>query len=621
MEVDMYCCLDPWLSFLCFFCFNSLSGAWSIPETISQTGYNTEQISVAVDPNGNTVAVWQASDGSNQRIQSASKPFGGTWSAFEFISETNQDADSPQVVIDPNGNAVAVWHAFDGFAPFIKASSKTLTGSWTSPATIYTFLNPIGVPHVAMDANGNALVVWETDTGINLVVYASTKTLAGSWTSPVPISSSVSIVASQVAMDANGNSTAVWRSSSGGPYIIQAATRSPSGTWSSAVDLSAAGQNAEVPQIAMDPNGNATAVWRRTNGTNWIIQAATKTLSGTWTSPVDLSADGQDANQPQVSMDPNGNATAVWMRNDGVHNIIQASTKPFGENWPSPSDAVNLSPTNVESSSPQIAVDVSGNAPAVWGAGPVLVQAKTKLYGGSWQTTPDDVSQSSVFSGFPQIGADAMGNVTVVFINGVFGNTNVIQATTKSFGPTVTHIDPNFGPTTGGTAVTITGTNFTDATAVNFGSTPASSFTVVSPTTIIAIAPPGTGTVDITVTVSSMTSPTTSADQYTYQNQEIAPPTHFKGKGKHHTGKLFLKTSWKKSTAPKVVRYEIFARNTKLKTISAKKSRTATIHLHPHHVPHHLSKDYRLYLHNKYKIRAVDSSGQVSSFTWLHVKK
>ncbi|MEU3184704.1 IPT/TIG domain-containing protein [Streptomyces sp. NPDC006923] len=57
-----------------------------------------------------------------------------------------------------------------------------------------------------------------------------------------------------------------------------------------------------------------------------------------------------------------------------------------------------------------------------------------------------------------------------------------------------------------GTTVTLTGSGFTGATSVNFGATPATSFTVVSPTRITAVAPPGSGAVQITVTTSEGTS-------------------------------------------------------------------------------------------------------------------
>jgi len=73
-------------------------------------------------------------------------------------------------------------------------------------------------------------------------------------------------------------------------------------------------------------------------------------------------------------------------------------------------------------------------------------------------------------------------------------------------GPTLTSVSPSQGPTAGGTTVTLTGSDFTGATAVSFGATPATSFTVNSATQITAVAPAGTGTVSVTVTTIGGTS-------------------------------------------------------------------------------------------------------------------
>ncbi|TFD46207.1 choice-of-anchor G family protein [Cryobacterium frigoriphilum] len=64
---------------------------------------------------------------------------------------------------------------------------------------------------------------------------------------------------------------------------------------------------------------------------------------------------------------------------------------------------------------------------------------------------------------------------------------------------TVDTIDPPFGPETGSTTVTITGTCFTVATDVLFGGVSAQSFTVISDTQITAVTPTGVGIVDVTV--------------------------------------------------------------------------------------------------------------------------
>ncbi len=82
--------------------------------------------------------------------------------------------------------------------------------------------------------------------------------------------------------------------------------------------------------------------------------------------------------------------------------------------------------------------------------------------------------------------------------------------------PTVTAVKPDYGPATGSTAVTITGTGFNEVKGVHFGSTSATSFTRESETTISATAPAGTGIVDVTVTVPGGTSPAVAADHFSY---------------------------------------------------------------------------------------------------------
>lgn len=94
-------------------------------------------------------------------------------------------------------------------------------------------------------------------------------------------------------------------------------------------------------------------------------------------------------------------------------------------------------------------------------------------------------------------------------------------------GPTVSGVSPAEGREAGGTSVTITGSGFSGATAVTFGTTSAASFSINSDGSITAVAPKGTGTVDVTVTTPIATSPTTAADHFTFEPpptvSEIAP--------------------------------------------------------------------------------------------------
>jgi hypothetical protein len=101
-----------------------------------------------------------------------------------------------------------------------------------------------------------------------------------------------------------------------------------------------------------------------------------------------------------------------------------------------------------------------------------------------------------------------------VFIN---ANSSAFSLSGNPLAPAVTGINPAAGANTGGTTVTISGSNFTGATAVDFGGIAAKSFLVNSSTSISATSPPGSGTVDITVTTATGTSSKTPADQFTYQ--------------------------------------------------------------------------------------------------------
>jgi hypothetical protein len=88
---------------------------------------------------------------------------------------------------------------------------------------------------------------------------------------------------------------------------------------------------------------------------------------------------------------------------------------------------------------------------------------------------------------------------------------------------------PNSGPSSGGTSVTINGTGFSSVkgpdefgsfvTAVHFGSTAATSFSATERgggVELTAVAPPGTGTVDVTVETYGGTSPISPADLFSY---------------------------------------------------------------------------------------------------------
>ncbi|WP_035838684.1 IPT/TIG domain-containing protein [Kitasatospora azatica] len=110
--------------------------------------------------------------------------------------------------------------------------------------------------------------------------------------------------------------------------------------------------------------------------------------------------------------------------------------------------------------------------------------------------TPTVISDSQLSVTVPA--GTGAGSVPVTVVTA--GGTNNGLSYTYEDAPTVNTISPSSGSTSGGTAVTITGTNLATTQSVTFDGTSAA-FSVINSTTLSVATPPGTaGAVDVVVT-------------------------------------------------------------------------------------------------------------------------
>jgi hypothetical protein len=100
----------------------------------------------------------------------------------------------------------------------------------------------------------------------------------------------------------------------------------------------------------------------------------------------------------------------------------------------------------------------------------------------------------------------------------------------SALAPVVLSVTPNSGPVAGGTAVTILGTNLSGASAVDFGTVPATSYTVVNANTIDAVSPAqAASAVNVLVTTVDGTNSAAPANQFTYTTTAPTPSTATEG--------------------------------------------------------------------------------------------
>ena len=151
------------------------------------------------------------------------------------------------------------------------------------------------------------------------------------------------------------------------------------------------------------------------------------------------------------------------------------------------------SPT-ITSLSPNKGVTAGGNMVTITGT--AFTGAASVTFGGVAAASFTVVSDTTITAVVPA-GTPGAADIGVTTIGGTY---TLPAGYTYIPAPSITSVSPDKGPTVGGTTVTIHGSHFTDATAVNLGSAAAASFTVVSDTQITAVTPAASpSTVDVQV--------------------------------------------------------------------------------------------------------------------------
>ncbi len=364
------------------------------------------------------------------------------WSlpATDLSDGPANNAYYPQVAVGSDGATTVVWRRNNDAGNWIVQARTRPAGSGTFGAAVN--LSAAGqdayFPQVAVGGDGATTVVWtRRNDGSNLIVQASTRPAGGAFGAAVNLSAAGQDADSpQVAAGVDGATTVVWRRKNDGVnYIVQTSTRPAGGAFGAAVNLSAAGQHAYYPQVAVAGDGVTIFVWKRWNGFNNIVRASIRSAAGVF-SATDFTAAGQNADSPQVAAGVDGATTFVWRRkNDGVNYIVQATTRPAGGGFGA---AVNLSAAGQDAYSPQVAAGTDGATTVVWSrnnASNNIVQASTRpagsgtLFGGA-----ENLSTAGQHADYAQVAVAVDGATTVVWQRSN-GFNNIIQASTRPAGP------------------------------------------------------------------------------------------------------------------------------------------------------------------------------------------
>jgi hypothetical protein len=409
---------------------------WLAPANLVEEAGSVGRLRIAVDAQGDAMAVWQSEDGklegdvSSYDARTAFRPAGGAWQAPEMLSPYGQSAEEASVAFDAHGDAFAVWEAYSSSVPegdahfSIQAAFRPAGGTWQAPVDLSPVEAPGSVhPSLAVDAQGDEMVTWNRAEGPGGgPVQAVFRPAGGAWQAPVDVTQGNEWGDfSQVSFDKQGNALAMWQGDG-----LQSAFRPAGGTWQPPAIVGS--ELVGGSDFAVDGRGDAVAVWDSwTEGflSHRVVQAAFKSAGGEWQTPVDLSGEprGEDWRWepyygPQVAIDEQGDAVAVWT--NGERETL-STFKPSGGAWQAP---VDISSPGASDGDAQVAFDGLGDAFAVWSNG-ITVHSALKPAGGSWQSPNDLTGEGSMYNS-PQVAFDGLGDALVVWGN----NRNTIRGST-----------------------------------------------------------------------------------------------------------------------------------------------------------------------------------------------
>jgi len=306
----------------------------------------------------------------------------GQWQNIGLI-ETNDagHATAPRVSVDRNGNAIAVWAEPDSPSSgyFVWASRYDMaSGSWTTPIKLdVTTKGSNAIPSIdmGMDNEGNAIVAWNQTDGLSDYgtllpdsIWSRRYTVDSGWLSAEKIDNSDTFEAvnPRIAMNSNGIALVVWSQKDETDYqsSIWFNRYAPGSGWNGAMLIENSSEYAVNPRIAMDPNGNAIAIWQQRTDALRMNLWANRYEAGTgWDSASLIENDDRgDVRNHQIAVGSNGQAIAIWQQSDATRFNIRVNHHD-ANGW---SGASNIETGDGDTAAPQIALDISGNAIAVW---------------------------------------------------------------------------------------------------------------------------------------------------------------------------------------------------------------------------------------------------------------
>jgi hypothetical protein len=281
--------------------------------------------SAVMDANGNIGVLRSGSDVENNALDA-----NGNWGTWAPIESGPLPAERAKVALSSNGSALAVWRERNpGDNNYsMKAAHYTPTGGWSASESIETLLTNVTDrdPAVVIDNQGNGIAMWQQG-GNDAAIYYNIYRAGSGWQGAVEVvgpSNGLFNPSIQLEMTPDGRALAVW--TGGGVFTsLNSMQYDPATGWAAPVVVTDYNTNR---RMQMDNNGQAVVVYSPrfvAPSTNFDLVSRRLTLGGQWSAPTAIETGAGDLRDPFFAMNKTGQGVLIWMQNDVANSTIRNS--------------------------------------------------------------------------------------------------------------------------------------------------------------------------------------------------------------------------------------------------------------------------------------------------------
>ena len=416
---------------------DSTTFRWS-PQVVGNEG---SEPAITCDLKGNAFLIFKNISGDIlvRRYNGDSK----LWETQVTLDNTSTE---PKIEMGESGIAIASWTKNTGNSRVIAASYYDVaTQTWSSPTVLSVSPAIYDLEsHASINDTGNGVVTWTSPDsgGFNSnIQVANFNVTTKSWvTLPGNLSPGeigVSYFDSRVGIDNSGNVIAIWTQSKNTSLSnIQSVTYdSATSTWSTTIfDLSNLEENASSPDLSVNNNGDAMAIWIDRNSSSGGHVLKGRKYDGntkTWSSIThSIASVNNYTYQPKISMNNLGTAIVIWENND--FKIESSIYDPIEDSWSNP---ILISTVKLPSGfhKPDLSMNDFGDAVATWldanSSSQTIMESSTYIGVAKKWSEIDIISTSEVYSySSNQVVLKGNRAVTIWVINNGVDPTQIVGA-------------------------------------------------------------------------------------------------------------------------------------------------------------------------------------------------